>query len=320
MSITFIVPYYKLDKTLLTRCIDSIIALDDYVDWEILVIDDGTPSTQAKNWIDAYKDTRIKYVLIEHAGLGGARNAGLELASKEYIQMVDSDDYLFLEQEKEVIKATEDNTPDALIFNYEKVYCSQPTPSRTEGKVTYMGDAAEYMTSHDIPPSCCRYIIKRSTIGILRFTPCILHEDEEFSSLLLLNLNRITVTTHTPYAYFQREGSIIKSQEGENIDRRFSDLHGIIQRIQKETKALTSDDCRRRALTRKTHTLAMCFIVDLMRDAYDCKIISTQLAKLKNAGLYPLPQGKYGLRYQFIRLATYMPSFVKVLHLILRTI
>jgi glycosyltransferase involved in cell wall biosynthesis len=317
MSITFIIPYYKLEKELLTRCIDSIIALDDYVDWEILVIDDGTPSTQAKDWTDAYNDKRIRYVLIEHAGLGGARNMGIDLANKEYIQMVDSDDYLFLQHEIEVLKIVQDNTPDALIFNYEKVYSNQHEKPHTEGKVTYTGDAAEYMTSHDIPPSCCRYIIKRSAIGKLRFTPDILHEDEEFSTLLLLNLTHIVVTTYTPYAYFQRGGSIINSQDKANIDRRFSDLLGIIQRIQKVTHTLDSDDRRRKALIRKTHTLSMCFIIDLIRDAYDTKIISTELARLKDTGLYPLPHGKYGLRYQFIRLATCLPILVKTTHSLL---
>jgi glycosyltransferase involved in cell wall biosynthesis len=314
MSITFIIPYYKLEKELLTRCIDSIIALDDYVDWEILVIDDGTPSTQAKDWTDAYNDKRIRYVLIEHAGLGGARNMGIDLANKEYIQMVDSDDYLFLQHEIEVLKIVQDNTPDALIFNYEKVYSNQHEKPHTEGKVTYTGDAAEYMTSHDIPPSCCRYIIKRSAIGKLRFTPDILHEDEEFSTLLLLNLTHIVVTTYTPYAYFQRGGSIINSQDKANIDKRFSDLLGIIQRIQKVTHTLDSDDRRRKALIRKTHTLSMCFIIDLIRDAYNKQIVNQVLVKLNKINLYPLPNLNYGLKYQLMRYATYFPKFVQILN------
>ena len=58
---------------------------------------------------------------------GGARNKGLELASKEYVQMIDSDDYIFLAQEQEILKIVEKKSPEALIFNYKKVTkCKNP--------------------------------------------------------------------------------------------------------------------------------------------------------------------------------------------------
>ena len=87
MSITFIIPYYKLEKYLLMRCINSIRPLGNDFDWEIRIIDDGTPKSNASTWIKNINDKRIHYTYIEHQGLGGARNKGIEEATKEYIQM-----------------------------------------------------------------------------------------------------------------------------------------------------------------------------------------------------------------------------------------
>ena len=91
----------------------------------------------------------IKYTLIPYSGPGGARNKGLELASKEYVQMIDSDDYIFLAQEQEILKIVEKKSPEALIFNYKKVYEKYKTDShQIIGNILYEGDIIEYMSTH----------------------------------------------------------------------------------------------------------------------------------------------------------------------------
>lgn len=316
MSISFIIPYYKIETNLLTRCIDSIQALGNIVDWEILVIDDGTPQSPAQNIVNAYKDKRITYTYIEHCGLGGARNKGILLSTKKYIQMVDSDDYLFLQQEKELIKIIKKEEPDALIFNYKKVYGTKPTSLFTTGHIIYKGDAIEYAINNDIPPSCCRYILKKASIGDLRFTPNLLHEDEEFTTLLFLRIKQILITDYQPYAYYQRENSIINSQNQETINQRFEDLLNIIYKIQYTIKHLNNNDPHIKVLSRKTHTLAMCFIVNLIRSVIISKNIDKNLLKLKLVGLYPLPHVNYGIRYSFIRFATFTTIQVKAINFI----
>mgnify|MGYP000219134682 FL=1 len=42
-SISFIIPYYKVELPLLARAITSILRLGQKADWEVWVINDGTP-------------------------------------------------------------------------------------------------------------------------------------------------------------------------------------------------------------------------------------------------------------------------------------
>ena len=47
-SISFIIPYYKVELPLLARAITSILRLGQKADWEVWVINDGTPGHEAE--------------------------------------------------------------------------------------------------------------------------------------------------------------------------------------------------------------------------------------------------------------------------------
>ena len=91
--ISIIIPIYKVAQYL-DECVTSIIN-QTYKDLEIILVDDGSPDECPQicdEW--AKKDTRIKVVHKENGGLSSARNAGLKVATGEYIGFVDSDDYV----------------------------------------------------------------------------------------------------------------------------------------------------------------------------------------------------------------------------------
>lgn len=91
--LSVIVPVYNV-APYLSQCLDSILQ-QTYSNLEIIIVDDG--STDGSSEIcDEYKknDKRISVIHKQNAGLGMARNAGLEVASGKYVSFVDSDDYL----------------------------------------------------------------------------------------------------------------------------------------------------------------------------------------------------------------------------------
>lgn len=90
-KISIIVPVYNVENYL-NECLDSIID-QTYKNIEIILIDDGSKDSSGKI-CDEYikKDKRIKVVHKENGGLSSARNAGLDIASGEYITFIDSDD------------------------------------------------------------------------------------------------------------------------------------------------------------------------------------------------------------------------------------
>lgn len=91
--VSVVLPIYKVDKYL-ECCIESV-TTQSYSNLEIILVDDGSPDNCPKicdEW--ARKDERIKVVHKQNAGLGMARNTGIEHATGEYICFLDSDDYV----------------------------------------------------------------------------------------------------------------------------------------------------------------------------------------------------------------------------------
>lgn len=89
--ISVIVPVYNREKAI-RRCIESILN-QTYKDIEIILVNDG--STDASGDIcKSYTDNRIRYIEKSNGGVSSARNAGIDAATGEFIQFVDSDDYL----------------------------------------------------------------------------------------------------------------------------------------------------------------------------------------------------------------------------------
>ena len=82
--VSVVLPIYNVEKYL-DRCIESVIN-QTYKNLEILLVDDGSPDScpqKCEEW--AKKDERIKVIHKTNAGLGYARNTGIENASGEYI-------------------------------------------------------------------------------------------------------------------------------------------------------------------------------------------------------------------------------------------
>lgn len=90
-KISIIIPCYKTEK-FLDKCLDSVVN-QTLTDIEIILVDDESPDhipQMCDEW--AQKDTRIKVIHKKNEGLGLARNAGIKIASGEFIAFLDSDD------------------------------------------------------------------------------------------------------------------------------------------------------------------------------------------------------------------------------------
>ena len=91
--LSVIVPVYKAEKYL-HRCVDSILA-QSYTDFELLLIDDGSPDNCGAICDEyAAKDSRVRVFHKKNGGVSSARNLGLDNARGEYVTFCDSDDYV----------------------------------------------------------------------------------------------------------------------------------------------------------------------------------------------------------------------------------
>ena len=88
MRLSVIIPVYKAETTL-KRCVDSILS-QPFADWEMILVDDGSPDTFGRICDDYAKaDERIKVIHQKNAGVSAARNRGLEAATGEYVSFID---------------------------------------------------------------------------------------------------------------------------------------------------------------------------------------------------------------------------------------
>ncbi|WP_223558151.1 glycosyltransferase family 2 protein [Chryseobacterium lathyri] len=96
-AISIIVPCYN-QAAYLDECLQSL-ADQTFTGWECIIVNDGSGDNTeeiAQRWVE--KDRRFQYISKENGGISSARNAGLQRASGDYIQFLDSDDTLHREK------------------------------------------------------------------------------------------------------------------------------------------------------------------------------------------------------------------------------
>lgn len=91
--VSVIIPVYNA-KNHIARCIESV-CKQTYRNIEILLLNDGSRDVSPEVCrMYADRDSRITLINKPNSGVSATRNLGLSMAKGEYLQFVDSDDYL----------------------------------------------------------------------------------------------------------------------------------------------------------------------------------------------------------------------------------
>ena len=94
--ISVLVPVYATPERWLRRCIDSV--LDQlYQDWELCLVDDASPQPHVGKILNEYaaRDRRIRVARLErNSGIAAATQTALEMATGEFVALLDHDDEL----------------------------------------------------------------------------------------------------------------------------------------------------------------------------------------------------------------------------------
>ncbi len=133
-----IVPVYNVEQYL-PRCLHSL-QEQTYTDFEVLLVDDGSPDGSnaiCRKW--AEKDARFHLIEKENAGLGYARNAGLDHASGQYVTYVDSDDYIVPNALEKVWKRLTETDADICYYGFLEVHSDTIIYGKPPQKLTYQG-------------------------------------------------------------------------------------------------------------------------------------------------------------------------------------
>lgn len=98
-EISVVIPVYRVEA-FLHDCVESVL-VQTFREFEIVLVDDGSPDRcpaicddYAARYADPTKGPVIRVVHKKNAGLGMARNTGMDAARGRYITFLDSDDML----------------------------------------------------------------------------------------------------------------------------------------------------------------------------------------------------------------------------------
>lgn len=218
--ISVIVPVYKVEDYL-ERCITSIVN-QTYKNLEIILIDDGSPDHCGEicdEW--SRKDDRIKVIHKENGGLSDARNAGMKIATGEYIAFVDSDDWIDEKLLEVLLDALIDNYAQISACGIVKAYDDYfEDDKRNYSQKIYTSQEALNTLIHGngFYAVAWNKLYKAELLQNIQFPVGKLHEDEFFTYKVIARASRLVLCTEVKYYYRQRTGSIMSGWSEKRLD------------------------------------------------------------------------------------------------------
>lgn len=124
-KVSIIVPCYN-QVQYLDEALQSVLD-QTHENWECLIVNDGSPDNTeevAKNWVA--KDARFIYLHKENGGVSSARNLGIDKAKGDYLQFLDSDDFLEKEKLELSLQQMEQNDEVNLVVSNFRMFTDNP--------------------------------------------------------------------------------------------------------------------------------------------------------------------------------------------------
>ena len=219
-KISVIIPVYKVEKYL-DKCIESVVN-QTHKNLEIILVDDGSPDNCpaiCDKW--AKKDVRIRVIHKQNGGLSDARNAGLDIATGEYIGFVDSDDAVIPEMYEELLKNLQENDADISACGYYDVnslgYKIEKEQQDANELVVLNSDEVlkyvcfekrgwELATVHN-------KLYKAAIWQDLRFEKGKIHEDEFAFNKVMKKRPKTVLTKKQMYLYLRNDNGIMATRD-----------------------------------------------------------------------------------------------------------
>ena len=225
-KLSVIIPVYKVERTL-GKCIESVLS-QNIQNMEVILVDDGSPDTCPQLCDEWARKSRIVVVVHkENGGLSDARNAGIDIATGDYITFVDSDDYIEENTYVHLLAVLEDH-PEYDILEYPvNQYEGDP---RKESLLSFEDQAYTDMHTYWYATKAYKHayawnkIYKKKLFDNIRFPKGIVYEDVYVIPRILSVAHNVATTSKGLYHYRQNDGGITANADG-NEWRMFLEAH-----------------------------------------------------------------------------------------------
>ena len=210
--VSIIVPVYNSEKYLNT-CIKSLLN-QNYPDVEVILVNDGSTDSSV-SICNKYnkKYQRVRLINQKNQGPSVARNQGIMNARGEYIQFVDSDDFIEIDMTDKLVKAIEEKV-ELVICGYKVIYEGKDITSVWKQPIEKKYSRNEFLMSFG------KYYIdnfinslwnKLYSINIINEFNLSFKENISLGEDLLFNIeyikrcNSINIINNSLYNYFCRQ-------------------------------------------------------------------------------------------------------------------
>lgn len=226
MLFSIIIPVYNTEKYL-HQCVDSVLA-QDFKDYEIILVDDGSPDNSNKICDEyAYKFPHIQVIHKENGGLSDARNAGLKIATGDYLMFLDSDDFwkgenILCDLSSIINKVN----PDVITHDLATFY-DNDSRYNSECSKKDLGLSSDFVEHYETlvknllyEPTGCNKIFRRKLVADnkIEFQKGVLHEDVAWCYDMAQHIKTYAIYESTFYQYrLGRDGAITNKISDKNI-------------------------------------------------------------------------------------------------------
>ena len=284
--VSVIVPVHNTSE-FLEKCIESIVG-QTLKDIEIILVENASTDNSLELCCKiASTDNRIKVIHIDKADLSTARNEGLKIALGEYVGFVDSDDTILPEMYEELYAIAVSHDLDLVNSNFCRVYDKREPkyPFSQDGQISVMS-GKEITTLNllgKIAVNACTILFRKSLFDEVQFPENVYFEDRASTFIFMSRCDKAAVVNKSYYNYYQRQGSICRSQNYEKFrdfvlaDRKrlmFIESSGFYTQEEKKTVAQQSANSLLRKLrhlikecensAQKQETRELCQCIDLI--------------------------------------------------------
>ena len=236
--ISVIIPVFNVEAYL-KQCVESVVN-QTLKNIEIILVDDESPDN-CPQLCDSFaqQDSRIKVIHKKNAGLGMARNSGIEVASGKYITFLDSDDYIDIDTYSTLYTQAIKENLDILYFCFERFNLTNHTSeghNETDEITIFRGqnEIRNYMLDmiasrpfekedRKIQVSACCAIYRKDLItnNNIKFHSEreLISEDLIFNIDVLPKALNIGFTFHSYYHYRYNPESLSKTIRLDRVDK-----------------------------------------------------------------------------------------------------
>jgi len=202
-AISIIVPCYN-QAAYLDECLQSLTD-QTFTDWECIIVNDGSDDNTeeiAQKWVE--KDSRFQYISKKNEGISSARNTGLQKASGDYIQFLDSDDTL---QHEKFAKSLAGEKKYPLILSQFTIYKNKshfPGYNRIEKDfATFENIVFGWNLKFTIPIHCA--LISRKLLEGFMFDTSLSINEDWLMWIYITRNNPEVLLIDEPLAHYRKE-------------------------------------------------------------------------------------------------------------------